>query len=78
MNKKKILWIIVLIVFIIAIGIVIYFANTKGNKSGGNVIDNSYNKNMNVINNLNENNESEEITTESVVYQKTWRKWKNN
>ena len=70
MNKKKILWIIILVVFIIAIGIVIYFANTKGNKSDGNVIDNSYNKNMNVVNELKENSESNDNTTESVIYQK--------
>ena len=32
MSKKKLLWIIILIVFIIAVGIAIYFANTKGHE----------------------------------------------
>ena len=70
MNKKKILWIIILVVFIIAVGIAIYFANTKGNKQNSNVVDNTYNKNMNVVNEMNENKDIEEATTETVVYQK--------
>jgi len=70
MSKKKLLWIIILIVFIIAVGVAIYFANTKGNKQNSNVVDNTYNKNMNVVNEMNENKEIEEETTETVVYQK--------
>ena len=70
MSKKKLLWIIILIVFIIAVGVAIYFANTKGNKQNSNVVDNTYNKNMNVVNEMNENKEIEEATTETVVYQK--------
>ncbi len=70
MSKKKLLWIIILIVFIIAVGVAIYFANTKGNKQNSNVVDNTYNKNMNVVNEMNENKDIEEATTEAVVYQK--------
>lgn len=70
MSKKKLLWIIILIVFIIAVGVAIYFANTKGNKQNSNVVDNTYNKNMNVVNEMNENKDIEEATTETVEYQK--------
>ena len=49
MNKKRILWIILLIIFIVAIVLIIKFANSKSSTNDANIVDNTYNKNSNAI-----------------------------
>ena len=49
MNKKRVLWIILLIIFIVAIVLIIKFANSKSSTNDANIVDNTYNKNSNAI-----------------------------
>ena len=49
MNKKRVLWIILLIIFIVAIVLIIKFANSKSSTNDANIVDNTYNKKSNAI-----------------------------
>ena len=49
MNKKRVLWIILLIIFIVAIVLIIKLANSKSSTNDANIVDNTYNKNSNAI-----------------------------
>ena len=49
MNKKKVLWIVVLILFIGAIVAIVKIANSKNSTNDANVVDNTYNKNSNAV-----------------------------
>ena len=49
MNKKRVLWIILLIIFIVAIVLLIKLANSKSSTNDANIVDNTYNKNSNAI-----------------------------
>ena len=63
MNKKKVLWIVVLILFIGAIVAIVKIANSKNSTNDANVVDNTYNKNSNAV--------IEETTDQEIEYQKT-------
>ncbi len=49
MNKKRVLWIILLIIFIVAIVLIIKLANSKSSTNDASIVDNTYNKNSNAI-----------------------------
>ena len=49
MNKKRVLWIILLIIFIVAIVLIIKLAHSKSSTNDANIVDNTYNKNSNAI-----------------------------
>ena len=49
MNKKRVLWIILLIIFIVAIVLIIKLANSKSSTNDANIVDNTYNKKSNAI-----------------------------
>ena len=63
MNKKKVLWIVVLILFIGAIVAIVKIANSKNSTNDANIVDNTYNKNSNAV--------IEDTTDQEIEYQKT-------